>query len=265
MDIVINADCERASSNSTLLSSQGDFYLNVLVNLGFPPTYPPLADLLMRFKQLEGEWLIVSPIHWQATHNDAMIVSFGTDLCLSDAKARIWFAEISQFLQQDGMTLIYHNPYMWLVRVDGKPSIHSPSVTSMHHQSMMPALAAMDSTLYWQRLNTELQMFMSSHPLNSAKDNHFAMNGVWFWGGGNLDEITPKPWMSDDPLLLSHLNNGVPLDLQAPLKNGQQTIIISNFNPELLPILQALNKKQAINWYWNNLAYHTKRRRWWQR
>jgi hypothetical protein len=163
MDVIVNAIKPSSPPGVEALTTQHDFWLNCLVQLGQDPLYTPLAELFRQQLNLEaGDWYIISPIHWEVTHNDAMISAYGDALNLSESLSRIWFEELSQFLAQDGFVLIYYSPAHWLMKVTNHtlvPALKSPNLKDMEHQSMMPVLATLDPTLYWQRLLTELQMF----------------------------------------------------------------------------------------------------------
>lgn len=273
MDVVINAQQDPAFSVATSLPFHGDFYLNVLAQLGQDPVYPPVADFLRLHHQLAaGDWLIVSPIQWQVTHNDAMIVAYGETLSLTEALSRIWFAEISQFLVHDGFELIYHSPYFWLINATGKPALQSPSLPAMVHQSLMPILAKLDGTMYWQRLFTEIQMFLSSHPLNTDRNRVTPINGLWFWGGGQLLLDVPevmRPILTDDPVINHVIAGALPINLIDPIMDKNTLVAIydslSLGGQTLEKKLVAITQKQTVNWYWNNLAYQTKRVPWYKK
>lgn len=178
MDVVINDVREVVPAKSKPLISQRDYYLNLLTCLGYPPQNPPLGHFLSLYHQLEGRWLIASPIHWQATHNDALILATGKELELTSTQARLWFDALAQFFKEENINMIYHDDCMWLISIDNKPEIFSQSVYSMLHQSLMPAFAKMDKTFFWQRLITEIQMYMGSHPLNAQRQEKPIVNGL---------------------------------------------------------------------------------------
>ena len=271
MDLVINSHKDiyisELMKSSQSMTTQGDFLLNVLVQLGQDPTHTPLADLLrIGHKLPAGEWLIVSPIHWQVTHNDAMIAAYNEALDLNEPLARVWFAEVSQFLAQDGFELVYHSPYYWLLNTKGKQVLTSPNLPAMNHRSLMPILAELDPTMYWQRLFTELQMFLSSHPLSDRKDQRLAINGVWFWGGGKLVQDTPeysRPIISDNSMI--QLVFGKQCSPLNTLIIDEKTVIaIEKPTPKIIDYLVRMTRKNTVNWYWNDVAYRVVRTPWYK-
>jgi hypothetical protein len=268
MDIIINGITENAPIASKPLSSQGDYYHNLLVCLGYNPFTPPLADLLRHYHHLEGQWLVATPIHWQATHNDAKLVATGRELGLTEEESRLWFAEVAQFLQADGLTLVYHDEQTWLLKIDHKPKITSQSVNSMLHQSLMPVLDKLDSTFFWQRLITELQMYLSSHPLNAKRDANLPINGLWFWGEGEFVLSENRPIATDDDVILRHAasaSNSIKRLTAATVFAKNQVLIIHDPQQITSCHLAEKTQKNSVHWYWNNLAYLSQANRWWSK
>ena len=76
MDVVINSECNAIPEERKPLVTRKEMHCLIFCFvLVMMPTDPPLADLLRRYHNLDGDWLVLSPVHWQATHNDAMIVA----------------------------------------------------------------------------------------------------------------------------------------------------------------------------------------------
>ncbi len=145
--------------------------------------------------RLDGDWLVISPIYWQATHNDAMIMAYGEALDLPDDESRRWFAALADFLKDDNVTLHYQDAHTWLIQFAQCPPIHSKPVHMLLQQPLMQHLKTLDPTLFWSRFITENQMFFSEHPLNKARIGRYPINGVWVW-----DKVAhvsrPKSWFA---------------------------------------------------------------------
>lgn len=279
MKIIINAELQDTPQKSTPIISYKSFWVNCLAALGYNAHYTPVADLLRRYHGGEaGRWLIMTPVHGRVTHNDAMLVQAGDSFHFSEAQSKIWFEEIKQFLAADHFTLIYHDSAHWLVKLpdDGTVSLpHSPNIQEVLNQSLMPYLAQLDASQYWQRLLTELQMFMAGHPLNTAQHISsgaaLSCNGVWFWGGGVLDNIEQAPhFLTDDPVMLDIFPHG---QIWQKRKEGQDVdfahqdklVILSTADEIILHTLEDFNRSISCDWYWNNTAYRKKRWSWLQR
>jgi len=267
MDIVINAEKGEqplAPTGSHAEPSYGNYYQNILTCLGYSADNPPVADLLRRYHQLEGQWLIVSPIHWQATHNDAMIMACDDALNLPDKESRRWFKALADFLVHDNVTLHYHDAYTWLIQFEEPVSINARPVHMLLQQPMMQQLQALDSTLFWSKFLTENQMFFSEHSLNKTRVGRYPINGVWIWGGGDLKAQSSKPMVCSDEathdlacLLSTRVSRYEP-NQKSP---KDAVLLFSDFDEK-----QAFQfEKNTVRWYWNNVAYITKPKSWFAR
>ncbi|KTD17230.1 hypothetical protein [Legionella jordanis] len=268
MQIIVNASTPFAPADSKPLTSRGEFYQNALFALGCKPDNPPLGDFLRRAMHLEGQWLIASPIHWEATHNDAMIVAAGAELALDDSESRLLFEQVTDFLKGYEIQSAYFSPHLWLLKIDHLPAITSQSISNMLHHSMMPVISEMDKTFFWQRLLTEIQMFLSAHPLNSARDHSLIVNGLWLWGEGAFKPSTSQMIYSDDDIFLSPPHNSIAIvhKLDATNQFGKNSLLLIK-HPQRwdLQKLRQQTQNNQSQWYWNNLAYSLKPRGWWSR
>ncbi|WED44315.1 hypothetical protein [Legionella cardiaca] len=266
MQIVVN-DLTQPLSDSKPLFNHGSYYTNVLGCMGFDASNPPIADLLRIYYKLEGNWLVASPIHWEATHNDAMITATDSNLVLSEEESRLLFADVAEFLSLYNIDAFYHDPYTWLLKIDNKPTISSQSVYAMLHQSLMPALNKLDKELFWQRLITELQMFLSSHPLNIKRQHQLPINGLWFWGEGEFKPKSNKKLITDDEVLLGLIPKIAQISpLSSSFTFDKNSMIFIKY-PQRIDIssLKEKTQKYTVHWYWNNLAYSKQPARWWSR
>ncbi|MCC5791128.1 MAG: hypothetical protein JJT82_00760 [Legionellaceae bacterium] len=228
---------------------------------------PALAQLLTHYYQLPGQWIAITPIHWRATHNDAMIVAYGADLQLNAHQAQAYFKQFRQFWQDDA-TLFYHSPELWLLRVDNKPAIHSVPPAMVCNRSLMPILAAWDESLYWQRLFTEIQMFCASAQCEHFTTEAPVLNGLWFWGEGEM-KPTARKLVSNSPALLKALTPFLSCSLleESQLRQlpSDSIIALAPHDPDWIQLLS--KKYQSLNcrWHWHNGQIETKPRFWWQR
>lgn len=248
------------------LANYNDYLLNLLVCLGHKVDRAPVADILRKLHGLEGRWLVVSPIHWQVTHNDAMIVAFGHDLGLDEKSGRDWFAAFTKFVVNQGMKTHYHNPYTWLMQVEDNLTINSKSVATILHKSIMPELEKLDSTLYWARFITESQMYLSNHPLNKLNNTCYPINGIWVWGGGSLESLSLTPVVACDikaMALAKLLSRNV--SLYSPELKLTKKMVLACPSVDILESLTNKLAKKSIDWYWNNFAYRIQLKAWYKR
>lgn len=260
MDVIINAECNSIPGDCKLLPFQKEAALNLLMCLGYDPVDLPLADLLRRSHNLEGNWIILSPVHWQASHNDAMITATGAELHLSEEEAKNCFKIYSEYLAADGITLFYHNADTWLLCTENKPALKAKSVYQILNHSLMPELAALDTTMYWQKFFTESQMFFATHHNNSA------LNGIWAWSDAQLIARKQIPICADEhflPLAKICSSNIIPYSSTVKLKEFK-ILLLNDFN-SLSAVHQEEIKKIPAHWYWNNSAYTRSDRNWFTR
>lgn len=274
MDIVINSCLEQIPEGGVPIVNQGHYYHNLLLCLGYPISSPPVADLLRQLHGLEGEWLVVSPLHWQATHNDAMIIAVSNDLRLTEEEGHAWFDAFAAFVAADGVNAYYHDAYTWLIQSDTFPKIQAKPVGLLLHKSMMPQLETLDNTFFWQRFITEIQMFLSGHGLNKQRKGRYSVNGVWIWGAGVLQRskqcIVPHdPETESLARLVSsniqHVSNMSISEISqydTKLKRLPDNTIFLYSDLSSLSELQCVLRKKLVSWYWNNHAYQVKPKHW---
>lgn len=254
MDLVINGSLNELPSIGAAIPSYGSYWLNTLACINNAKDSYPLGELLKRINGLSGKWLVMSPICWQATHNDAFIVAVGDELQFSDEDSRQLFDSLSVFLSDE--KLHYHDACHWLINVDEKTSIDSDPPSLMLNQSLMPALKRMDDSLYWQRLFTEIQMYLAQLP----EYRDAMINGFWFYGAGELKLVPTKCIYTNDGQLLSLFPEQL-LVLNNDSTVNDSSVWISTTPLPLTPQLQ----KQKTNWFWNNTAYTIPAKSWWKK
>ncbi|MGQ3887604.1 hypothetical protein ACQUW5_01060 [Legionella sp. CNM-1927-20] len=266
MDVILsNNKFSPVPKNSKPLVTQGNFELNFLATLGYETSHPPLGDLLKQYYQLEGEWLVASPIFWQASHNDAFIVAANNDLDLNDKESYAWFKEVEQFLMEENFSMYYHSANIWLIKVANKPQLNSQPVHLIMHKSLMPFLEEMDKTLYWQRLFTELQMFLSNHDYNQQRLNKPPLNGLWFYGGGEFALNSKRLILTDDARFRLAFSQQIKqLDLTDRIDNNS-ILLLKDINQINTEKLTEMLKNRTVSWFWNNTAYQTFKEHWWDK
>jgi len=129
-------------------------------------------------KDFPGSWLRVSPVHWEATHNNAMIVAAGEDLNLTDEASRKLCDAFAAFLAEENMQLHYCNAGTWLLLCDTEVPPQTEPLDTALQSSMHRLLITLKKTPFWLRFLTESQMFFSGQPQD---DKVMPVNGVWVW------------------------------------------------------------------------------------
>ncbi|MDF1677152.1 MAG: hypothetical protein P1U32_00450 [Legionellaceae bacterium] len=248
MDVII--DALKATDEAHIRSMA---LVRLLKAFGYTDEKLPVADLLARYYGLSGAWAVVSPIRWEATHNDAVMVS-------SEAVSRDVFDAFQAFLAEADIALYYHDASTWLLQCD-KPLPETKPLHAVLAHSMRPSLKALDATPFWLRFLTEAQMFLSGH--------QGAANGVWLWGGGACDMPIKKPllvfenerWVD----ALRVLSEDVSLYQPTHGLARDTVCFMPQHTEKYLNQLVARSRKQVVSWSFNDTTYTTKPKRFWAR
>lgn len=257
MYLIINSECSSIPERIKPLASEGCALLNLLHCLGYDANNPPLGDLLRRAYNLDGEWIVLSPIHWQATHNDALIMAVGKDLALQDADARLWFELFEEYLAAEDMRLHYHNAETWLLHDPQRRPLNAKPVHQLLRKSLMPELAQLDQSLFWQKFITESQMLFASKP------NQSSINGLWPWGNAQLTEKKTAAICADEAFLTLAQQCSSQVILYHPeVKLKEQKILLVSDYSVLSKQHQEELEKMHVHWYWNNIAYSGSANNW---
>ncbi|WP_133129682.1 hypothetical protein [Legionella yabuuchiae] len=267
MQIVVNAEIEALPKEAALISDGGNFYAHILACVGYANDSLPVGALLARHLNLAGEWLVASPVYWEATHNDALMKACGTELQVSEEESKAWFVAFSDFVRADDFATYYVDKHTWLIRCDSKPPLHSLPVHCALHQSMMPLLRSLDNTMYWQRFLTESQMFLSNNILNKNRTN-VPINGIWLWGSGRLHEPGRKPILSQTESLLQLaklISNHATFYQPGSRLSKHSLLLFDELKGEALIYLQKQLNNKSVPWFWNNAVYQTQSKPWFTR
>ena len=317
MDIVINANCTFSQDGVNEGVCYYDFYIHALLALGFSLDNLPLLSLINAYEKLithppathppatsrglsagsidnvsclnpadkprdvEIGRFLVSPVIWEASHNDAMIVSMGD--CLKKgggAHLDEAFEGLRAYFAEDNASLNRYDDTHWLLTCDAFSDIDAPSLPAMFHQSMMKVINQLDKTHEWARRLTEIQMLFASTPTCAP------INGVWVsshairattvrecdtsvrvtlpYGHGSdgssilVDDNTLANWLKHLGLAVTHIT-------EVSKRLSYDVIILRDANQlTALPFYKKL-QQQKIQWYWNDSVYETHPSRWWTR
>lgn len=131
-------------------------------------------------KDFPGAWLVVSPVHWEATHNNAAIVAGGDALNLSEEASKKLYTAFAEFLAEEQMQLHYCDASTWLLLCENREPPQTEALDHVLQRSMHALLASLKSTPFWLRFMTESQMFFNGQAQEN-KDMSYPVNGVWVW------------------------------------------------------------------------------------
>lgn len=126
---------------------------------------------------------------------DRSLLRIGNDaLQLDESEAQALIATLQPVFAEYGMRLEADTPDRWSLLIDDSPdvSFHAlPDIVSQPLDDQMPA--GQDSSRWLQLLNV-CQMALFEHPVNQQREQagQLPVNGVWFWGQGELVQSTQR-------------------------------------------------------------------------
>jgi hypothetical protein len=258
MNIIINQECPVSEPHE--LRPHSLFYQNILHCLGYRDTYP-LADVLRQYKQLPGKWVVASPIHWQATHNDSTVLAYSNSLFKDEKESKKWFEHFRHFAQEH--EVCYLDKDLWLLRCDDLPSLSAKPVNQILHKSFLPEFQEI-KVAFWQCFITESQMYFSNLQENESREQK--INGLWFWGGGEFIKSTQPIVFPPQLRELAEVLSYNPQAYSEGLPKANQTLfILDKACPGDISNLEKQLAQYTTHWYWNNLDYQKKSSNWWRR
>jgi len=228
--LFLNINCPDVPQSAIPVAMEGNFYTQLLSSLGFDAEDIPLAQLL-------GGDYIVTPVHWEATHNNAFMRTQGGD--------KACYTILAEFFAEIGFGLQYVDSDIWLLEVPpNTPPLTAKPVHFMLEIPLVSIMPELDPTHYWQRLHTEIQMYLKTQAAT------LSTNGVWIWGGAPLQPNSQKMILTDDNWLplAEKLSKHVTLLKDNPITNHTVVLLDS------LPTLPAI--KQGSCWFWQDCAWY---------
>lgn len=249
MEVIINASRQAGTAQIESMA-----VARLLKAFDYTDDALPVAELLARYHGLSGVWTVLSPIHWEATHNDALMMSGG------DAP-RDLFDAFQSFLAEENMQLYYHDATTWLLQCDAHSLPHTKPLHAVLQQSMRPILKSLETEPFWLRFLTEAQMFLSGH--------QHTINGVWFWGESPCHAPDNKPLViyGDDAwrAALQLISTDVSM-YQPDMKCSKQSVcFMPVYDSGAVQSLAAELAQQHVCWSWNDIDNITKPKRFWTR
>ncbi len=261
VDVIVHASKDVVPSGiiPTLRPSQG--YHQLFMVLGYSAREAPVADFLRDYHGLSGVWLMASPLHWDATHNDAMVRAAGAALFLTHDESRRLFLVFSDFIEVDNMRLHYHDAVTWLLQAEAYPVPDVPPVHELLDHSMRPALQALEPTAFWLRFITESQMFFSAMAST--------VNGLWVWGGKAMQLLPERAIIvcGDEGWLKACRGLSTQVECFNPTRRVARGGVYFVPDPAWMnaPDLAFHLRDQHVRWHWNNMMYVSKPRSWFSR
>ena len=161
----------------------------------------PAAEL--SYRQLVGTieknvfYLCADPVYIQPDLNSAVLLAHEElDLSLDDARELA--AAINTHFADENWSLEVLTPHRWLMKLRQAPRLVSSPLARVMGKAVGKDLPQGENSLYWQRIQNEIQMLLFAHPLNEKREaqGKLPVNSLWLWGEGGLPEKSSVAWQA---------------------------------------------------------------------
>ena len=136
----------------------------------------------------------ISPCHWHVGA-DQVVQSDSASTPLDEAESRELLALLAPWFAEDGITLDYLQPELWLARGAVFDGLAAASLDRVHNRDVRHWLPDPARGALIQRLQSEMQMLLYTHPFNDrrAERGQVPINSFWVHGAGRLPAPSPTP------------------------------------------------------------------------
>ena len=153
--------------------------------------YIPWAAQKTMSLGLEGAqtqpWSFVTLCH-SVVGMGSMTMEDPAQLNVSDAESRQLFADMTPYFAEDGLTLHYLEPKLWLCSGEPLRDVRTASFDRVIGKDLRDWQPADGEAAKLRRLQNEMQMMLYTHTVNDARSlvNAAVINSVYFHGNGEL-------------------------------------------------------------------------------
>ncbi len=141
-------------------------------------------------------WL--RPCHWQLGMDQISLLP-PAQLPLIEAESRALLAAVQPLLTEDGLSVRYERPDAWLAQGELLRGLSTWSMARAAEQPLTREALTLSTApgqgAHLKRLQNELQMLLTTHPVNDAREPQRLppINALWIEGAGVLEQaITPQ-------------------------------------------------------------------------
>lgn len=132
-------------------------------------------------------WARITPCHWRVG-SDHVALDDPRHLALDEAESRALLAVVRPFFEEDGMTLEYAQPMLWLARGELFRELPAASLDRVIGRAVDAWLPRLAQAGPLRRLQQEVQMLLYTSPANDDRQQRGLepVNSFWVSGTGAL-------------------------------------------------------------------------------
>lgn len=132
-------------------------------------------------------WAWITPCHWYVA-SDHIVMNHPQDLHLDAPESQALLAAMQPFFAQDGITLEYHAPTLWLARGELFRGLATASLDRVIGRDIEHWVPRAHAASALRRLQQEMQMLLYTNETNDARarSGQLPVNSFWASGTGAL-------------------------------------------------------------------------------
>ena len=173
----------------------------------------PLEDGLIpwaaRQAQADGDgWGFITPCHWQVGSRHIVMSSLALpDFPAPESQALL--AAMQPYLAEDGIMLQFDGPHRWLASGAALANLASASLDRVAGRDVTSWMPRGAGAARLQRLQSEMQMLLYTHPVNEVRAARGVppVNSFWLSGTGALPDHFKSADLRPAPLVVSTLRD----------------------------------------------------------
>ena len=162
----------------------------------------------LQAQSLDGAWGFITPCHWQM--GSGHIAMSGPELPDFPAhESHALLAAMQPFFKEDGIALQFDRAQRWLARGDALQGLPTASLDRVAGRDVTCWMPDHPRAAKLQRLQSEMQMLLYTHPVNQARTERGVptVNSFWISGTGPLPDSFEKATLVPPPLIVTTLRD----------------------------------------------------------
>lgn len=155
--------------------------------LGLPEPVTPWAAAAQGTAEQGHAWAYLTPCHWQVGA-DHVTLLHPAQLQLDGDASRALLDILAPWFAQDGITLQYEQPTRWVAQGEVFDGLVCASLDRVIGRDVRVWMPRGPQATPLQRLHSEVQMLLYTHPWSEARAaaGALAVNAFWVHGAGRL-------------------------------------------------------------------------------
>ena len=139
-------------------------------------------------------WAFITPCHWDVMA-DHIRMADPVQLALSAAESQALLRAMQPYFAEDGITLAYDRPDLWLASGDVFRGLATASLDRVTGRAINPWMSTDDRARPLRRLQNEMQMLLYTHDVNAERlaRGLVDVNAFWISGTGHESALIGAP------------------------------------------------------------------------